>query len=67
MNRNGYLRPSRSNVARLHYRKKRSRDVAKKGQNCLKKLKGKAGKRTERSLAPLVVKESCTSDNNQKK
>ena len=56
-----------SNVARPHYRKKRSHDVAEKGQNCLKKLKGEAGKRTERSLAALVLKESCTSDSNQKK
>ena len=47
-----------SKVARLHYRKKTSRDVAKKGQNCLKKLKGEAGKRTERSLASLVLKET---------
>ena len=71
MNRNGYLRikniAQTPAVARLHYRKKRSRDVAAKGQNCLKKLKGEAGKRTERSLASLVLKESCTSDNNQKK
>ena len=56
-----------SNVARLHYRKKRSRDVAEKGQNCLKKPKDETGKRTERSLASLVFKESCTSDNNQQK
>lgn len=53
-----------SNVARVHYRKKRSRDVAEKGQNCLKKLKGEEGKRAEQSLASLVTKKGSISDCN---
>ena len=44
-----------------------SRDVAEKGQNCLRKLKGETSKRTERSLAALFLKESCITDNNQKR
>ena len=32
-----------SHVAKIHYRKKHSRDVALKGQQCLKKLKGQKG------------------------
>ena len=36
-----------SHVAKIHYRKKRSRDVALKGQQCLKKLKGQEGEMVE--------------------
>ena len=34
-------------VAKMHYRKQRSREVALKGQSCLKKLRGKEGLKVE--------------------
>ena len=43
-----------SNVARIHYRKKRSRDVAEKGDVCVKKLRGESGKRLDVSLGAFV-------------
>ena len=39
-----------SNVARIHYRKKRSRVVAEKGNHCIKKLRGESGKQLGSSL-----------------
>ena len=43
-----------SHVAKIHYRNKRSRDVALKGQQCLKKLKGQEGEMVEKRLMSLV-------------
>ena len=43
-----------SHLAKIHYRKKCSRDVALKGQQCLKKLKGKEGEMVEKKLMSLV-------------
>ena len=39
-----------SNVARIHYRRKRSRVVAEKGNHCIKKLRGESGKQLGSSL-----------------
>ena len=43
-----------SNVARIHYRKKRSRVVAEKGNHCIKKLRGESGEQLDSSLKKLV-------------
>lgn len=51
-----------SNVAKLHYRKKRSRDVALKGQHCLKKLKGEDGEKVEESLKLLISESESNSE-----
>ena len=42
-----------SNVARTHYQKQRSRDIALKGQCCMNKLHGKAGKVLDKSLEEI--------------
>ena len=39
-----------SRVAKVHYRKRRSRDVALRGNDCLKRLRGEAGERTDAIL-----------------
>ena len=39
-----------SRVAKVHYRKRRSRDVALKGNACLKMLRGEAGEKTDTIL-----------------
>ena len=46
-----------SHVAKIHYWKKRSRDVALKGQHCLKKLKGQEGEMVEEQLMSLVIED----------
>ena len=46
-----------SHVAKIHYQKKRSRDVALKGQQCLKKLKGQEGEMVEKQLMSLVIED----------
>ena len=46
-----------SHVAKIHYRKKRSRDVALKGQQCLKKLKGPEGEMVDKQLMSLVIED----------
>ena len=43
-----------SQVAKMHYRKKRSREVALKGQSCLKKLHGEEGFKVEQSLKSFI-------------
>ena len=43
-----------SNVARIHYRKKRLRVVAEKGNHCIKKLRGESGEQLDSSLEKLV-------------
>ena len=43
-----------SHVGKIHYRKKRSRDVALKGQQCLKKLKSQEREMVEKQLMSLV-------------
>ena len=47
-----------SHVAKVHYQKKRSRDVALKGQQCLKKLKGQEGEMAEKQLMSLVIEDN---------
>ena len=42
-----------SNVARTHYQKKRSRDIALRGQCCMNKLHGKAGEVLDKSLEEI--------------
>ncbi len=44
-----------SNVAKIHYRKKRSRDVAERGNDCLKKLRGEQGRSMDKSLETLAT------------
>ena len=43
-----------SKVANTHYQEKRSRDIAVKGQSCLKKLCGAEGEHVERSLQTIL-------------
>ena len=43
-----------SKVAKTHYLKKRSRDIAVKGQSCLKKLCGAEGEHAEKSLQTIL-------------
>ena len=43
-----------SKVAKTHYQKKRSRDIAVKGQSCLKKLRGPEGEHVEKSLQMIL-------------
>ena len=54
--RNGFLKTKKqsSHVAKIHYQKKYSRDVALKGQQCLKKLNGQEGEMVEKQLMSLV-------------
>ena len=50
---------------KLHYRKKRSREVALKGQSCLKKLRGEERLKVEQSLKSFVeedLSDSAASD-----
>ena len=44
-----------SHVARICYQKKRSRNVALKGQGCLKKLRGEGGEQIEKQLECLFT------------
>ena len=46
-----------SHAAKIHYWKKRSRDVVLKGQQCLKKLKGQEGEIEEKQLMSLVIED----------
>ena len=43
-----------SNVARIHYRKRRLRDVVEEGDECVKKLRGESGKQLDIWLGDLV-------------
>lgn len=43
-----------SRVARVHYQKKRSRDVALQGMSCVKKLRGEEGQRVDESLKSIT-------------
>ena len=43
------------NVARIHYRKKRSRVVAEKGNHCIKKLRGESEEQLDSSLKTSSV------------
>ena len=45
-----------SQVAKIHYQKKRSREVALKGQSCLKKLRGEEGPKVEQVLSRSLRK-----------
>ena len=59
-----------SQVAKMHYRKKRSREVALKGQSCLKKLRGEEGLKVEQSLKSFVEEDlsdsaASNSDNDE--
>ena len=42
-----------SNIARTHYQKERSCDIALKGQCCMNKLHGKAGKVLDKSFEEI--------------
>ena len=59
-----------SQVAKLHYRKKRSREVALKGQSCFKKLRGEEGLKVEQSLKSFIEEDlsdsaASNSDNDE--
>ena len=54
----------------MHYRKKRSREVALKGQSCLEKLRGKEGLNVEQSLKSFIEEDlsdsaASNSDNDE--
>ena len=54
----------------MHYRKKRSREIALKGQSCLKKLRGEEGLKVEQSLKSFVEEDlsdraASNSDNDE--
>ena len=51
-----------SRVAKVHYRKRRSRDVALKGNACLKRLRGKAGEKTDTILKEAFDEHSSEED-----
>ena len=50
-------------VAKVHYRKRRSRDVALKGNACLKRLRGEAGEKTVTILKQAFDEHSSEEDN----
>ena len=52
-----------SNVAHTHYRKKRTRDIALKGQCCMNKLRGKAGELLDKSLEEISESSKSYSSN----
>ena len=52
-----------SHVAKVHYRKRRSRDVALKGNTCLKRLRGEAGEKTDAILKEAFNEHSSEEDN----
>ena len=59
-----------SQVAKMHYRKKRSKEVALKGQSCLKKLRGEEGLKVEQSLKSFIEEDlsdsaASNSDNDE--
>ena len=51
-------------VARVHYQKEHSRDIAKKGQECMKKLQGVQGEQLEEYIQSKLcaLNESCPED-----
>ena len=49
-------------VAKVHYRKRRSRDVALKGNACLKRLRGEAGEKTDTILKEAFDEHSSEED-----
>ena len=51
-----------SRVAKVHYRKRRSRDVALKGNACLKRLRGEAGEKTDTILKEAFDEHSSEED-----
>ena len=50
-----------SRVAKVYYRKRRSRDVALRGNDCFKRLRGEAGERTDAILRE-ALNQSSTDD-----
>ena len=51
-----------SRVAKVHYRKRMSRDVALKGNACLKRLRGEAGEKTDTILKEPFEEHSSEED-----
>ena len=51
-----------SQVAKTYYQKKRSREVALRGQTCLKKLRGEEGIKMEEELQSFIQKECSDTD-----
>ena len=54
-----------SNVARVHYQKLRSRDVALRGRTSMKKLRGDKGKAMDMCLEKLREPDSDAMDNTE--
>ena len=51
-----------SHVARICYQKKKSRNMALKGQGCLKKLRGEDGEHIEKQLECLFIASESDED-----
>ena len=54
-----------SNVARVHYQKLRSRDVALRGRSCMEKLRGETGKAMDMCVRKLREPDSDEIDNDE--
>ena len=54
-----------SNVARISYKKKRSREIAIRGRNCVRKLQGEEGEKVEKQLATLFTEDETVTDESE--
>ena len=54
-----------SNVARISYKKKRSREIAIRGRNCVRKLQGEEGEKVEKQLATLFTEDETATDESE--
>ena len=54
-----------SNVARISYKKKRSREIAISGRNCVRKLQGEEGEKVEKQLATLFTEDETATDESE--
>ena len=54
-----------SNVARISYKKKRSREIAIRGRNCVRMLQGEEGEKVEKQLATLFTEDETATDESE--
>ena len=54
-----------SNVARISYRKKRSREIAIRGRNCVRKVQGEEGEKVEKQLTTLFTEDETATDESE--
>ena len=54
-----------SNVARISYKKKRLREIAIRGRNCVRKLQGEEGEKVEKQLATLFTEDETATDESE--